>query len=420
MGLIPVSGALVQRHDDAGFGAAKLGEQELPEQSVVSVPLPPAVERDQEQTGGLQAAQILSRAGGFENGVAERAAELIEHGRAAQEPLQILRLLAQRLAVQIVGHVPVITGDGRLFAVALFRDQSGEVEAGRPAFGPFAHRGRQLRTQADLRVGEDLLGARPIQCQVTGPELQRITRGPQPRQVRLLGTAAGGQQRPAGNPRDHHAQHVVAGGGAQLVQIVQHEHERNGASAELRCQPRCGATQHRHAGTSHVGDQLRVAQAGPAVRRRQRDQQHRGIIVETIQRHPRHAAVLRGGPLRQEDRLAIARWRGDRNQAALARTGGSNEMGAADRTRVGLRDRELGVVQQPAKLRRWRGCCVRVHGHGRTLVWSSARLPHSAQTGAELRCPSAKSYLRACWRLMGDPCVVGQRGGRGPRPPGRR
>src|SRR5215471_21300561 len=50
---------LVERHDDAGFGPAKLPEQELPEQIVVAVPLPPTVEWDQEQTGGLQAAQVL-------------------------------------------------------------------------------------------------------------------------------------------------------------------------------------------------------------------------------------------------------------------------------------------------------------------------------------------------------------------------
>ena len=99
------------------------------------------------------------RTRGSEDGITQRNAELIEHGRAAQEPLGVLRLLAQGLAVQIVGDVRVVTGDGPRLAVALLRDQSGEVETGRPAFCPFSHRGGLLRGQADLRVRENLLGA---------------------------------------------------------------------------------------------------------------------------------------------------------------------------------------------------------------------------------------------------------------------
>jgi len=55
--LIPVRSTLVQRRDDIGFAAAKLAEQELPEQCVIAIPLSPTVERDQEQVGGLQVAQ---------------------------------------------------------------------------------------------------------------------------------------------------------------------------------------------------------------------------------------------------------------------------------------------------------------------------------------------------------------------------
>jgi len=61
VGLIPVSGSLVQRRDDVGFGAAKLPEQELPVQRVVAVPLPLAVERGQEQAVCVYAAQLYGR-----------------------------------------------------------------------------------------------------------------------------------------------------------------------------------------------------------------------------------------------------------------------------------------------------------------------------------------------------------------------
>ncbi len=91
-GLIPVGGPPVQRHDEAGFGAAELAEQELPEQRVVPAPVPPVIQRDHEQAGGLQAPQLPGRARGPQDGIAQRTAQLIEHRRAAQEPLHVLRL----------------------------------------------------------------------------------------------------------------------------------------------------------------------------------------------------------------------------------------------------------------------------------------------------------------------------------------
>ena len=47
----------MQLRDDVGLDPAKLTEQELAEQAVVSIPLPPPVERDQEQARRLEPAQ---------------------------------------------------------------------------------------------------------------------------------------------------------------------------------------------------------------------------------------------------------------------------------------------------------------------------------------------------------------------------
>ena len=46
--------------DDVGLDAAKLAEQELPEQGVVAVPLPPAIQRDQERVRRLEARAAAS------------------------------------------------------------------------------------------------------------------------------------------------------------------------------------------------------------------------------------------------------------------------------------------------------------------------------------------------------------------------
>ena len=331
---------------------------------MVAVPLPPTVERDQEQARRLEARSCSCAPDSPRSGIAQRRTQLIEHRRAPQEPLGALGQLGQRLAVQVVGHVPVVTGDRQRLAVAVARDQRGEVEADRPAFGPLGHRGRQLRSEADVRRGEDLLGAGRVEGQVARPELQRVARRPQPRQVRLLGTTRRDQLRASRDPRDHHAQHVVTGRRLQLVKVVQHEHERIRARPERRGEAGRRASQHRDAETAHVGDQVGVARRDPGVRGRQQGEQDRRIVVEAVERHPRDATILREGPLGQQRRLAVARGRGDADHPAVARAGRLDELGAAHGPRAGRRDRELGVEQPTRRARRRRR--ARIGAHART------------------------------------------------------
>ena len=92
--LVPVGGTQVQLGDDVGLDPTKLTEQELSEQAVVAVPLPPPVERDQEQARRLELAQPLLSAWFSDHGVAQRSTQLIEHRRAPQEPLVARRAAA--------------------------------------------------------------------------------------------------------------------------------------------------------------------------------------------------------------------------------------------------------------------------------------------------------------------------------------
>ena len=122
----------MQLADHLGLHPAQLAEQELPEQRVIAVPASTAVERDQEQVRRLQAAEQRLRAGFADDGVAQRGTELIEHRGGPQELLRALRQPSQRLAVQVVRHIPVLAGDRRRIIAAVPRDQRGEVQA-RPA-----------------------------------------------------------------------------------------------------------------------------------------------------------------------------------------------------------------------------------------------------------------------------------------------
>ena len=211
VGLIPVRGPQVQLLDDIGFDAAQLTEQELAKQRVVAVPLAPTIERHQEQVRRLQAAQLLLGARVGEQRVAQRSTQLIEHRGAAQEPLHLRRQVHHRLAVQVVGHIPILTRNRQPLTVTVSGDHRSQPQPDRPALGPFGHRGGHLPGDTDLGGREDLLGARRVQGQVVGLQFERITADPQPRQVGLLETTGRYQLRTARNPGDHHTQHVVAG-----------------------------------------------------------------------------------------------------------------------------------------------------------------------------------------------------------------
>ena len=87
--LVPVGGAKVQLGNDLRFDALQLTEQELPEQPVVAIPLAPTVERDHEQARGLEMAELGLRIGPLEDGIAQRAGQLIEHRRTPQEALHV-------------------------------------------------------------------------------------------------------------------------------------------------------------------------------------------------------------------------------------------------------------------------------------------------------------------------------------------
>ena len=189
----------MQLHGDVGFGAVKLGEQELPEQCVVAIPLAPAIERDEEQVRGLELAKLRVRVRRLENGVAQRARELVEHRGAPQEPLGGLRELFQRHAVEVVGDVAIVAGHRVHVRWALLRDQRGEVEPDRPSLGALGHRGRQLGGEVHLGLREDVLGGRRVEGQVACSELEGVTRGPKPGQVRLLGAARRDELRAARN-----------------------------------------------------------------------------------------------------------------------------------------------------------------------------------------------------------------------------
>ena len=172
--------------DQLGLDPAELGEQEFPEQRVVTEPLPPAVEGDEKNARGFQVPKVLAGAGFTEQRIGERRAQLVEDRGAAEKSLGALRQQRQRLAVEVVGDVPIVTGDRRFVTVSVAGDHRGEVEPHRPTFRAGRHRGGCLGADLEVGLREDVRGAGGVEGQVARHELQRVTRCSQPGQVRLL------------------------------------------------------------------------------------------------------------------------------------------------------------------------------------------------------------------------------------------
>ena len=95
VGLVPVGGPEVELRDQLGLDATELAGQELAVEGVVAIPLAPPVERHQELVGGLEVTEVDLRARPAEDGVAERARELVEDRGAAQEVLDVVGLPGQ-------------------------------------------------------------------------------------------------------------------------------------------------------------------------------------------------------------------------------------------------------------------------------------------------------------------------------------
>ena len=159
--------------------------QELPVESVVAVPLAAPVEGHQELVGGLEIPQVGLGARTAEDGVAERAGQLVEDRRPAQEVLDLVGLAGERLPIEVVGDVPVVAGDGQCGVGAGLRDRRRQVEADRPALGPLGDRVGQLRREVDLGGREDLLG--PVRRR--GPGRRPRSPAPHPRSAPGAGAA---------------------------------------------------------------------------------------------------------------------------------------------------------------------------------------------------------------------------------------
>ena len=191
MALVPLAGALVQQRNLLRLLAEQARPQHVGEQVVVAVPLPPVVQRDDEQVGALQGHDHLATVGAAGDGVTQRSGEPVQNRGLQQEAANRVRLVRQHFLDQVVDEVPVVAGepgDEAARILAPLQGERGELQRGDPPLGPLlqdgdVRRGQiQARHHIEVRIG--LVGG---ESQVRGPDLDQLAAHPPPsqRQVRV-------------------------------------------------------------------------------------------------------------------------------------------------------------------------------------------------------------------------------------------
>ncbi len=143
----PSAGRGVQLADPVGVPGSQTGTQCVGEQMVVAEPAALVVERDDEQVLALEGLQHQLTVGAESQGVAQTAAQLVEHGGVEQEGAYLVRLPAQNLLNQVVEDEPMASREG------LDKPSDVSTPVGGARMGP----GRQRR---QLQPGRPPLCAR--------------------------------------------------------------------------------------------------------------------------------------------------------------------------------------------------------------------------------------------------------------------
>ena len=315
----------------------------------------------------------------------------------------------ERLSVEVVGHVAVVTADPERLALAIARDHRRQVHAGRPSLGALGDQLCELSSDADVRRREDLFGPCRVEGELADPQLQRVAGGPEAGEMRLLGTTRRDELGTGRDPGDRHAEHVVAGGRADLVEVVQHEHERFGARSKGGGDARCHPTEGGRPRARHLTDERRVHRRRVGQSRHHQRQQHRGIVVEAVEGHPGDRTLLDVRPLLQQGGLPVAGGGSDADHPSPARPSSRDRRLAAHRSGTHVRDRQLRGEQRVIESDVHRRRPDRSSGHLATLD-----RPHEATTAKSARSLRYVRYapMRTIWRR-------GSRRGSGLRARGR-
>ena len=285
--------------------ATELRLEHVAEERVIAVGPVRVVERDDEQVRARHVAQHRAGPAAKQDRVAHRAGKLVEHRRLLEEG----ELLGVEPAEQLVAHVvreePIVAAealDRPVDVLVAVHRQGGEIEPGRPALGALEQHERVLGLEVQPDQAQHRHRLAPRHHEVARPEVEQPplrTQAPD-REVGL--PAAGSHDLRAVRHRvgDRH-DHALRLRRAQVVEVVEHEHERLLAQLE-----RVGQLDER---------------GGLEVVERARDRGHEPIrvVVELVDGEPRDRPRILLEPVLEQRRLPVPRGRDEQRERHVGR-----------------------------------------------------------------------------------------------------
>ena len=151
--LEPAARAPVEVEDAVRLLAHEARTEDIREQVVVSVPLAPRVERDQEEIPPIEDLEHALAAIQSRDRIAQRAGQPLEDARPQKEPADILGLSLQDLLGEVVDDEAIVSSETRdegVDVVAALHRQGGKLEGGDPALRPLLQRGDLARIEVQI------------------------------------------------------------------------------------------------------------------------------------------------------------------------------------------------------------------------------------------------------------------------------
>ena len=329
----------------------QLGVQQLAEQVVVAVPLPPG--RAGSPAGCCaRADRALAPSLRADGDVAERPRDPLEDRGAGEERHIGSRDAVEELRAEVVGHEAVVAGER---VVAMSPGELPAFMARAARYSPAGHPSVRS-TRASTSGSASSTPAAVQQRRRPRPTSMARSSTPistRPPLARRRGTGSGSSWRdpmarrrtgrqPHGQLGDH-----VAGTPGSTSASAWSSTTAMGASIDGDRQNPGG--RRRPAGTGRrpgSRSTLGLDRLDPVERHGEVREEHGGVVVAIVEGQPGHPGCVRGRPLRQHRRLAVPGGSDDRDHGSLARTEQPlDDRGAVDDAGSDRRGGELRLVE---------------------------------------------------------------------------
>ena len=196
--------------------------------------------------------------------------------------------------------------------------ERGEVEPCRPALGPFVESVRLDIRHVHTRVREQRAGLGVGEREVCGTDLQKLaSRAIARERKRDLSAAREHEQRARRDVQGKGVDHVEGARVSERMDVVEHDDHRGFERRDRRTEPRDRCRPQRVSSGRHATEHSTVDGLDGVQRRRDVAEEHHGVVVGVVERHPGERPHVLGRPLGEQRGLPVPGGRRDADVARL-------------------------------------------------------------------------------------------------------